>query len=229
MKEEKTGSGHPLFKGGKCLTCHDSHGSNIAGMLVKKQGPLCFSCHETGLKKEAAVIKSEHPTFISGECTKCHSPHKTKLEKLLLSGTPDLCITCHKELKDKMYWNENCEKLKAAGETETNAAAIKACNAVSSIYVHAPSALQTCLRCHKPHLSAEAGLIVQPLQTLCAECHDYKTDSFNKAHIYIDAAVMDCNKCHDPHTSKGPKFFKDTVHKPFNAESCGECHMTGKP
>ncbi|MBI5665735.1 MAG: hypothetical protein HZC49_11730, partial [Nitrospirae bacterium] len=160
--------------------------------------------------------------------TKCHSPHKTKLKKLLLSDTPDLCITCHKALKDKMRWNENCEKLKAAGETEANAAAIKACNEIS-IYVHAPSALETCLRCHKPHLSAEAGLISQPLQTLCAECHDYKTDKFNKAHINIDATIMDCNKCHDPHTSKTPQFFKDTVHTPFKAGTCGECHTSDKP
>ncbi|MEW6599875.1 MAG: cytochrome c3 family protein, partial [Nitrospirota bacterium] len=228
MKEETKGSSHPLFKDGKCLTCHDSHGSNITGMLVNGQGPLCFSCHESGLKKDTPVVQSEHPTFTSGGCTKCHSPHKAKLKKLLLSGMPDLCISCHKLLKEKMNWNVECDKLRAVGETDDNAAALKACNEVS-IYVHAPSALQTCLRCHKPHLSSEAGLISQPLQILCAECHDYKTESFSKAHIYIAADVMDCNKCHDPHTSKGQKFFKDVIHKPFNVESCGECHLTGKP
>ena len=32
---------HEPFKGGECLTCHDAHGTNIAGMIVK-QDKLCF-------------------------------------------------------------------------------------------------------------------------------------------------------------------------------------------
>jgi len=227
MRETPEGSVHPLFKSGKCLDCHDAHGSNISGMLAGKQGQLCFSCHEKGMKNETAAIKSEHPTFTAGECTKCHNPHKTKLDNLLLTGTPDLCLSCHIKLRNDMRRKEDCEKLRTSADTEANAAAIKECDEVT-VYLHAPSALENCLRCHKSHVSAEPGLMIRPVQQLCAECHDYRTDAFGKAHIYIEAGAMDCNKCHDPHTSKGPMFFRDTMHKPFNPGECGECHMTGK-
>jgi predicted CXXCH cytochrome family protein len=34
MKEAVEGSNHEFFKNGKCLKCHDVHGSNIPGMIV---------------------------------------------------------------------------------------------------------------------------------------------------------------------------------------------------
>ena len=40
MKAETSGTNHNPFAEGECLTCHDTHGSNIKGMIVNKQGPL---------------------------------------------------------------------------------------------------------------------------------------------------------------------------------------------
>jgi len=68
----------------------------------------------------------------------------------------------------------------------------------------------------------------QPIQTLCGECHDSKSTTFGKAHIYIDAAVMNCRNCHDPHASKDPKFFKSVLHAPFAGRSCEDCHIVSK-
>jgi CO dehydrogenase/acetyl-CoA synthase gamma subunit (corrinoid Fe-S protein) len=69
---------------------------------------------------------------------------------------------------------------------------------------------------------------VQPLQTLCGECHDLKGADFAKAHIDIKASLMDCRDCHDPHASKDPKLFKEVIHPPFAARSCEDCHITGE-
>jgi len=111
---------------------------------VKKQGPLCLSCHGD-LGKGVEKGKSKHKPVLSDECTKCHSPHKAKLDKLLLAKSPDLCLTCHKDLKTRM------EKEKA----------------------HSPAA-RNCERCHQPHFSTEASLMTQKIQPLCGECHDFK-------------------------------------------------------
>jgi predicted CXXCH cytochrome family protein len=108
-------------------------------------------------------------------------------------------LNCHKDLKTKMG------KEKA----------------------HQPAA-RDCLRCHMPHVSPQAALMNQPIQTLCGECHDSKSATFGKAHIGIEAAVMNCRNCHDPHASKDPKFFKDVIHPPFAGRSCEDCHIVTK-
>jgi hypothetical protein len=68
----------------------------------------------------------------------------------------------------------------------------------------------------------------QPIQSLCGECHDFKSTTFGKAHINIEAAVMNCKVCHDPHASKDAKFFKEVVHPPFAGGSCEDCHIVAK-
>jgi len=91
-----------------------------------------------------------------------------------------------------------------------------------------PPALRDCLRCHRPHASAQAALMNQPIQALCGECHDSKKATFGKAHLDIEATVMNCRNCHDPHASKDPKFFKSVVHAPFEGRSCEDCHIVAK-
>jgi hypothetical protein len=66
---------------------------------------------------------------------------------------------------------------------------------------------------------------VQPVGTLCADCHNVKTPQFSEAHVYIDPARMRCERCHEPHASKDPHFFKPNVHPPFGMKSCTDCHL----
>jgi predicted CXXCH cytochrome family protein len=198
MKDEPNGSNHDPFKGGECLTCHDSHASNTAGMLVKPQLQVCGGCHEPykGLKEAA----SKHAPFSEGNCSMCHNPHKAKLKNLLVTQGPGLCYSCHKDIKDKM------EKQKP----------------------HNP-AQQDCLNCHKPHYAAAASLLAAKVTTTCEQCHEATKAPFVKAHLGIEASVMNCMSCHDPHASKDPKFFKDSIHAPFAARACEECHTVAKP
>jgi len=221
MQEAVGGSNHEFFKNGKCLKCHAAHGSDFAGMTVAKQGFLCYSCHGTDPREEIKDIVSKHDPVVAGECTKCHSPHKANLKNLLLADYPDLCLTCHSDLKAKLY----PQAADAAAAAEAVAAGAKEAKPAAKIYVHAPSDLKNCQICHKPHFAAQRALMVQPIQPLCGKCHDYKTNSFQTAHLGIDASQMDCSKCHDPHTSTDPKFFKAVVHKPFADKTCKDCHI----
>jgi hypothetical protein len=68
-------------------------------------------------------------------------------------------------------------------------------------------------------------LLVKPVRTLCGDCHDVKAAAFGDAHLHIDPAVMHCERCHDPHASKQPHFFKSTLHPPFEAKTCEDCHL----
>ncbi len=228
MKESMEGSSHPLFKTGKCLTCHDAHGSNIGGMIVKKQASLCFSCHDKHLGEEIKDVKSTHAPFAEATCTKCHSPHKAKLDSLVLAGNPGLCFTCHEDLKAEIFKEQECARAKEREDQGLPAGKMSVkCDDVK-LYVHARSELIECDKCHRPHFAQEPALINKPVQALCEECHDYEKESFSKSHINIDPAVIDCRKCHDPHTSKDPKFFKEEIHPLFKARACEECHMVEK-
>jgi predicted CXXCH cytochrome family protein len=150
-------------------------------------------------EKALQASKSRHKPVEDGLCTKCHSPHQAKLAKLLLAQAPDMCLACHKDLKERM-------------SKETN---------------HPPAA-GDCRVCHKPHGSPQDKLLVQPVLEICSQCHDVKSDSFKRAHIYIDASVMNCRSCHDPHSSTDPKLFKSHVHAPFAGRSCDDCHIVVK-
>jgi predicted CXXCH cytochrome family protein len=192
------GSAHMPFTGGECLSCHDAHASNVAGMIVKKEQILCLECH-TDIGKELAGAKSKHAPVVNGDCTKCHNPHTAKLNKLLVAQGLDLCLSCHKQLKERM----------------------------SKGKVHSP-VQKDCVTCHTHHDSKQPHLLTDTLLNLCMQCHDAERPSFTKAHLNIKAASMDCMSCHEPHVSKDAKLFKSTVHPPFAAKSCDDCHKTDK-
>ena len=85
--------------------------------------------------------------------------------------------------------------------------------------------LDDCQTCHKPHFAAQRALLVEPVQSICAQCHEVGKAPFAKAHLGINPADMDCMSCHNPHASKDPKFFKDVIHPPFAGRTCDDCHI----
>jgi len=91
---------------------------------------------------------------------------------------------------------------------------------------HAP--FEDCSTCHRPHAGPQPKLLTEPVQQLCAGCHDAKAATFQKAHVAIDPARINCVSCHTPHTSKSAKLFKKNEHPPFAARQCDGCHVTGK-
>lgn len=225
LKETPDGFSHPLFTEGRCLTCHEVHGSNIQGMITDDQEALCLSCHKERLGEEIGEVGSEHLPFTKAECTKCHNPHKAGLEHLILAEPPDLCFTCHTGLKDRLFKDEECAKIKEMEDRGIDTAGRGEMCDGKKLYVHSKPDLLDCGRCHRPHFSEEEGLINKPVQQLCMECHDLDTGGFTRAHLNIEPDVMDCRKCHEPHSSEDPKFFRENIHPLFRARACENCHI----
>ena len=216
---------HPPFTEGRCLECHDVHGSNIPGMLARKQGFLCSGCHGTDLKQKSGKIASRHAPSVDGQCSACHQPHKAGLESLLLAESPDLCLACHSELR--VVTGQKSSGAAGAEPSEGGDGTTE--EPEEKMYVHAPGEIEKCGTCHRPHQSDQVSLMNVPIQPLCAQCHDYGTEEFGRAHLQIDAARMDCRNCHTPHVARTKSLFKNVLHPPFAKRECKDCHLVDNP
>jgi predicted CXXCH cytochrome family protein len=70
---------HGPVAAGKCLICHDPHGSGLKGLVRKDPGELCTSCHDQPSARE-------HTSNRTRVCTLCHDPHYG-MDRKLLRGT----------------------------------------------------------------------------------------------------------------------------------------------
>lgn len=132
---------HFPFNQGKCTACHNSHTSNIKGMLREEINSLCLSCHD-GIRR---ALKKDfiHYALKKGMCTDCHYAHSGENKHLLVKAQKDLCWGCHEPLK---------EQLKKS-------------------YLHRPFKEGECLSCHDPHASSEENQILDAPNKLCKKCH----------------------------------------------------------
>ena len=215
---------HPVFQEGRCLECNEVHGSNIAGMLTRKQGFLCNRCHGTDLEHREETLASRHQPSSEGRCSACHNPHKAGLKSLVLAEPPDLCLSCHKELRAVKG-----PPPATGGSGDSPDAASGAPKEEQRLYVHAPEQIGRCLGCHRPHQSPQASLMSEPIQPLCEKCHSYRSEEFKQAHLDIEGDRIDCRKCHTPHVARTPKLFKNVLHSPFARQECKDCHLVESP
>ncbi|WP_456382451.1 cytochrome c3 family protein [Persephonella sp.] len=155
----------------ECANCHNIHGSNNKGMLLKPQVQQCLTCHdkevekkETGemlinMKKHLEENKYWHKPIKEvekkGGCAACHNPHGSNnpyaLKKFFttefyLEGMKlrDLiCFECHKE-KERFTMREvTSDKITKFRNGKENLH-----------YVHTQGTKgRTCIACHDPHAS----------------------------------------------------------------------------
>lgn len=100
----------------KCFTCHDSHGTPNASLLVKQGNDLCLTCHRpagaNGPRSASVAAHTHHAANSAGsECVACHMP---KIEQTIANvnvrshtfafitpkmtdelKVPNPCTTCH--------------------------------------------------------------------------------------------------------------------------------------
>lgn len=90
--------------------------------------------------------------------------------------------------------------------------------------VHTVVQQGSCLACHEAHSSNFAGLISQPREKICVDCHDL--DQLTSKPVK-HAAVMEgrCLDCHDPHGGNLPK----NVRAPSGNAFCLRCHDVKAP
>jgi predicted CXXCH cytochrome family protein len=135
---------HFPFKEGKCLSCHDSHASNMKKLVREEINPLCLGCHD-GIKRTMAN-NIVHPALKRGVCTDCHNPHGAENRHLLVKAEKELCWDCHNPLKEQL----------------------------KRTYIHAPFRNGECSSCHDPHASPQGNQIRADANKLCKGCHSAK-------------------------------------------------------
>jgi len=108
------------------------------------------------------------------------------------------CETCHSSAGTGAQMAPSAKVLCSKCHTDFNKGAR---------YWHGPAAAWACLQCHSPHESHNEALLVKPVGTLCAACHDTESKAFlasNDAHTDKE----NCTRCHDPHGSSDRMLLK---------------------
>ncbi|MGE4580173.1 MAG: cytochrome c3 family protein [Desulfuromonadales bacterium] len=185
---------HAVVREGRCRACHAPHASDSTFLVSQDEKTLCFGCHTFRFNEtegqQSRGIKGHSPVA-GGDCLSCHSPHRGSVgQNALLAASPDrLCSQCH--------------------DTGTSV----------PTYSHPPMRQDGCLACHQPHESTEAGLLVKPQRSLCADCHESVRQAMNDTHLHRPFLTGRCDACHNPHGGDRTAFLKGE-----GAQTCAPCH-----
>ncbi len=160
----------------------------------------------------------------SESCTGCHAPI-TQGRVLHRALEKHDCASCHRAV--------TAEAGKCRSRTASKWALVRTepelcygCHKRmdQSKSVHTAVRQGSCLACHAPHSSNFAGLILQPREKVCFECHD--ADSLvTKPVKHAPVAEGRCLDCHDPHGGNLPYNVKAESGSSF----CLKCHGAAAP
>ena len=118
--EEATAMAHvhePVVEG-KCLACHDAHGSIQASLLLQEDQELCLGCHNKSYSSDSSETinisrlvlgnnRVVHSAIDALGCRTCHQAHGSDKRALLVDAYPaedylpaetenfGLCFLCH--------------------------------------------------------------------------------------------------------------------------------------
>ena len=218
----------PVAKG-KCLGCHDPHGSEEQQQVRKSPAvKLCNECHN---KKPVLTKKYPHTPVGRGECLACHRPHGTMAKKLLDASGRQLCLQkCHEKMRPVQAGGkekkihlapEDCTKCHRSHDSDYPSLltrspvqlCLDACHKEvqedieSTKFKHdAMTKGLACVECHRAHDNRFGRLLRKPAADLCFICHD-KLQSQITAAKFKHRPVADngCRSCHESHASRYAK------------------------
>jgi predicted CXXCH cytochrome family protein len=183
--------GHAPVKDGKCMECHDPHGSEHRAQLVGDPNrDLCVRCHNASFMQKKFV----HGPVAVGACATCHKPHSSDIPKLLSADANTLCKTCHADTgkaEPGVHLHKaldqgcvSCHDAHAADhkfqlrETAPNLCLSCHKGQIDKMTAGAGSVHSAitdeggCTSCHEPHASKLAGLQRATQPETCLKCHD---------------------------------------------------------
>ncbi len=224
----KEAHSHAPVRDGKCMDCHDPHGSeHKAELKLNPNRELCVTCHEANTLKKAFV----HGPVAVGACMTCHKPHSSALPKLLNADANALCISCHAETG------------KAEAGLHIHKALDKGCvnchdpHASDHKFQLRETAPNLCLQCHKEKFDKLAeGSNVMHGATLaeggCTTCHEPHASKLTA--LQRTNQPDTCLKCHDKQlkapdgkmlTNMSALLASNPVrHGPIREGQCTACH-----
>jgi len=220
---------HAPVQQGRCLECHDPHGSDHPRSLIADpQRALCVKCHT----QEFPPSQFVHGPVAVGACIVCHKPHSSKEPGLLVKDSRSLCLTCHAEVQTEGQREGHVHGALEQGCTschDPHASAHKfqlrerspelcmKCHQahfdkLTAAPAHVHGAIQEpdgCLGCHQPHSSQLAGLQRGSQPGICLSCHNRPVQTAAGGTIPDMARLLEENPDH---------------HGPIRDGNCTACH-----
>ena len=183
----------PVAKG-KCMGCHDAHGSEEIAQVRKT--PSILLCNECHNKKPVLARKYAHKPAAEGKCLSCHRAHESQAKNLLDTTGSKLCLQqCHEKMRPVIV---------AGKEQKPHLAS------------------EDCAKCHRSHDSNIPGLLARSPGELCLDgCHKETKATMEASKFKHDPMTKElaCVECHRAHDSK----FGRLLRKP-ETELCFSCH-----
>jgi len=155
-----------------CLTCHDAHASEAAGLaLPTGSTPLCLSCHNKEIMTPKGTIinvaahlesnSHHHGPVQNGDCTACHNPHGGEWVAFLAYEYPSRFYAAFKP--DGYQLCFECHEASSFESPETDADTEFRNGTRNLHYVHVNKSFKgrTCRACHDPHASRNPKHIVE--------------------------------------------------------------------
>lgn len=157
-------------------------------------------------------------------CTGCHAPI---VQGRVVHGAlqKHACTSCHRAAPSEAG---KCRSRTASKWTlvRTEPELCYGCHARKDQQksVHTAIRMGSCLSCHAAHSSEYAGLVSQPRELVCLDCHEVEP-LLTKAVRHAPVAEGRCLECHDAHGGNLPNNVKAESGTAF----CLKCHATQAP
>jgi predicted CXXCH cytochrome family protein len=184
---------HAGAQASDCVDCHSPHASAQPGLPKTDAVSTCLTCHSEIADLQKKTVHHQ-PAFGQG-CSVCHEPHGSNNEKLLRANGNALCLECHgpdsrpqklesdhaltifngKVTLPEDYFQKNRVQILplqyGLGHPVANHPVQDLVDPADSTKIKTHI---TCLTCHQPHASAEAGMLVKDQadnMAFCDTCH----------------------------------------------------------
>ena len=221
---------HEPVRQGKCLECHDPHGSDHpSALLADPNRDLCGRCHRDDVGNGEFV----HGPVVVGACVVCHEPHASREPSLLRQNELRTCLTCHEEVDPSAQagWHvhgalqQGCvgchDPHSSDHEYQLRATAPDLCltchrdqierTLEDAKVVHGAVMEEGgCTTCHEPHKSRLPSLQSDAQPAICLDCHDEQLQTPKGEVLTNMASLLERNPDH---------------HGPIREGSCTACHQ----
>jgi predicted CXXCH cytochrome family protein len=139
---------HVSAGGGSCVSCHNPHTGDGAGLLKAEETTLCLACHDPGGSKSGQ--SGRHTTHGGGlSCTNCHAPHGGDQPVLLVEDSIELCGECHTPQHGITHPLGEGTRDPRNGDPMTCRSCHGVHDAPYEYYLHRSSDHELCVSCHK--------------------------------------------------------------------------------